>query len=63
MTDIRYPRFGNSIMIFLDLLNLGRDRCLYTSFEGNLIGFSAINEDQNDGFCLVHAINTADGSS
>ena len=50
-------------MIFPDLVNLRRDRRLHTSFEGNLIGFSAINEDQNDGCCLVHAINTADGSS
>ena len=50
-------------MIFPDLVNLGRDRCLCTIFKGNLIGFSAINEDQNDGCCLVHAINSADGSN
>ena len=50
-------------MIYLDLINLRRDRRLHASFEGNLIRFSAINEDRNDGCCLVHAINTADGSS
>ena len=63
MTAIRYPRFGNSIVIFPDLVNLGRDRCLCTIFKGNLIEFSAINEDKNDGCCLVHAINAVDGSS
>ena len=50
-------------MIFLDLVNLGRDERLCTIFKGNLIGFSAINEDRNDGCCLVHAINATDGSS
>ena len=62
-TAIHFPRFGNSIMIFLDLVNLRRDRRLHASFKGNFIGFSAINEDRNDGCCLVHAINTTDGSS
>ena len=50
-------------MIVLDLVNLGRDRCMYTIFEGNLIVFSTINKDRNDGCCLVHAINVIDGSS
>ena len=63
MTGIHFPRFGNSTVIFLDLVNLGRDRRLCTIFEGNLIGFSAINEDRNDGCCLVHAINATEGSS
>ena len=62
MTAICCQRFGNSTVIFLDLVNLGRDRRLCTIFEGNLIRFSAINEDRNDGCCLVHAINTTDGS-
>ena len=62
-TAIRCPRFGNITVIFPDLVNLGRDRRLCTIFEGNLIGFSAINEDQNDGCCLVHAINVADRST
>ena len=59
MTGIR---FGNSIMIFPDLVNLRRDRRLHTSFEGNLIGFLVINEEWGDGFCLVHAINAANRS-
>ena len=63
MTAICCPRFGNSTVIFPDLVNLGRDRRLCIIFKGNLIGFSAINEDRNDGFCLVHAINTTDGSN
>ena len=50
-------------MISLDLVNLGRDRCLHTMFEGYLNGFSAINEDRGAGCCLVHAINAANGSS
>ena len=32
-------------------------------FQGKFDRISAINEDQNDGFCLVHTINTTDGSS
>ena len=63
MTAIHYPRFGNSIVIFLDLVNLGRDWRMCIIFKGNLIGFSAINEDRNDGCCLVHAINASNGSS
>ena len=50
-------------MIFPDLVNLGQDRRMCTIFKGNLIGFSTINEDRNDGCYLVHAINAADGSS
>ena len=51
-------------MIVLDLVNLGRDfRHLHTIFEGNMIRFSALNEDRDDGCCLVHAINATDGSS
>ena len=50
-------------MIVLYLVNLGRYWRSYTIFEGDLIGFSAINEDRNDGCCLVHAINAADGSN
>ena len=50
-------------MIFPDLVNLGRDWRLCTIFKGNLIGFSAINEDRNDGCCVVHAINAVDGSN
>ena len=50
-------------MICPYLINLRRDRRLHASFKGNLIRFSAINEDQNDGYCLVHAINTTDSSS
>ena len=63
MTSIHCPRFENNIMIFPDLVNLRWDRHLYAIFEGNLIGFSAINEDRNDGCCLVHAINVVNGSS
>ena len=29
-------------MIFLDLVNLGRDQHLHTTFEGNLIGFQQL---------------------
>ena len=50
-------------MIVLDLVNLGRDRRLHTIFEGNLIRFSALNEDWDDGCCLIHAINVTNGSS
>ena len=32
-------------------------------FRGKFDQISAINEDQNDGYCLVHAINTVDGSN
>ena len=63
MTAFHCPIFGNSTVIFPDLVNLGRDRRLCTIFEGNLIRFSAIKEDRNDGCCLVHAINTTNGSS
>ena len=64
MTGIRCPRFGNNTTIFPDLVNLGRDcQCLHIIFEGNLIGFSAINEDRDDGCCLIHAINVTNGSS
>ena len=50
-------------MIVLDLVNLGRDRRLHTMFKGDLIGFSAINEDRDNRCCLIHAINVANGSS
>ena len=50
-------------MIVRYLVNCGRDCHLRTIFEGNLNVFSAINEDQNDGCCLVQAINSVDGSS
>ena len=63
MTGICFPRFGNNTTIVLDLVNLGRDQRLHTIFEGYLIRFSALNEDQDDGCCLIHAINTADRSS
>ena len=62
-TTICFPRFGNSTRIFPDLVNLGRDRHLHTSFEGNLIRFSAINEDRDDDYCLIHEINVTNGSS
>ena len=62
MTGIRCPRFGNSTRIVLDLVNLGRDRRVYTIFKGDLIGFLALNEDRDAGCCLVHAINAANGS-
>ena len=32
-------------------------------FRGKFDQISAINEDQNDGYCIFHEINTADGSS
>ena len=34
-----------------------------TICEGDLNGFSAINEERGTGCCLVHAINAADGSN
>ena len=63
MTGIRCPRFGNSTRIVLDLVNLGRDRRVYTIFKGDLIGFLALNEDRDAGCCLVHAINVTNESS
>ena len=60
---IRCPRFGNSTMIVRDLVNRGRDCHLRTIFEGNLNMFSAINEEQGMGCCLVHAINAANRTS
>ena len=63
MTGIHCSRFGNSTRIVLDLVNLGRDRRLYTIFKGDLIGFLALNEDQGVGCCLIHAINATNGSS
>ena len=63
MTGIHCPRFGNNTVIFPDLVNLGRDRHLHKIFEGNLIIFSAINEDQDDRCCLIHATNATNGSS
>ena len=64
MIGIRCPRFGNSTVIVLDLVNLVRDcRCLHTIFKGDLIGFSALNEDRDDGCCLIHAINATNRSS
>ena len=63
MTAIHCPRFGNSTVIFPYLVNLGRDGRLCTIFKGNMIRFSAINEDRNEGCCLVHAINVANRSN
>ena len=62
MIGIHCPRFGNNTMIVLDLVNLGRDRRLYTILKGDLIGFLALNEDRDDGCCLFHAINSANRS-
>ena len=62
MTGIRSPRFGNSTMIVLDLVNLGRDRRLHTIFKGDLIEFLALNEDRGARCFLFHAINAANRS-
>ena len=62
-TGIRCPRFGNSIMIFPDLVKYSTRPAPAHKFRGKFDRISAINEDQNDGCCLVHAINTADGPS
>ena len=63
MTGICCPRFGNTIMIFLDLVKSLTRLAHVHMFRGKFDQILVINEDQNDGCCLVHAINTADGSS
>ena len=62
-TGICCPRFGNSIMIFPDLVKSPMRLAPAHTLQGKFDWVSEINEDWNDGCCLVHAINTADGSS
>ena len=50
-------------MIFPDLVKYSTRPVPAHKFRGKFDHISAINEDQNDGYCLVHAINTTDGSS
>ena len=63
MIGIRCPRFGNSIMIFPDLVKYSTRPVPAHKFRGKFDRISAINEDRDDGCCLIHAINTANGSS
>ena len=50
-------------MIFPDLVKSPTRLAPEHMFRGKFDQISAINEDRNDGCCLVHAINAADGSS
>ena len=50
-------------MIFPDLVKSSTRPVLAHTFWWKFDWISVINEDRNDGCCLVHAINTADGSS
>ena len=50
-------------MIFPDLVKSSTRLVPTHTFRGKLDLISAINEDQNDGCCLVHVINTVEGSS
>ena len=62
-TGIRCPRFGNIIIIFPDLVKYSTRLAPAHTFRGKFDWISTINEDRNDGCCLVHGINTADRSS
>ena len=50
-------------MIFPDLVKYSTRLAPAHMFRGKFDRISAINEDRNDGCCLVHAINTTDGSN
>ena len=63
MTGISYRGFGGSVINLPDLVNLWRDRCLYTHTSREIWSDFSIYWGSDDGCGLVHAINTTDGFS